>query len=291
MSGLADLRQRRARLQDISGIVTAMKSLSLVESRKLARRVEHQQRVRRHIAQVAADFLRAHPAFAAPARGRGTVLVVIGSERGFCGRFNDRIVQALQGLQGEAADATWLLVGRRLGQRLPDGARIRARLEGATVGEDVPAVVDRVLDALRTQPSSPDAAPAVLAALGHDEQGEPVLTRLLPLPPPPPGPVAGTPPRLQLPVAAFHHGLLEQHLFASLHGLLYASLAAESHQRLAHMEQALDRLGQTLHRLTLRGNAMRQELIVEEIEVLLSSAMAAAQRGEPMAGSHARARP
>lgn len=54
---------------------------------------------------------------------------------------------------------------------------------------------------------------------------------------------------------------------ASLYGLLYESLAAENRQRLAHMEQALDRLDETLARLAVQRNALRQEKIVEEIEV------------------------
>lgn len=61
--------------------------------------------------------------------------------------------------------------------------------------------------------------------------------------------------------------------------VLYASLAAESRQRLAHMEQALDRLDETIARLALKRNALRQEKIVEEIEVILSSQQAFLDHG------------
>ena len=61
---------------------------------------------------------------------------------------------------------------------------------------------------------------------------------------------------------------------AALYGLLYESLAAEQHQRLAHMEHAIDRLDQTLAQLAIERNALRQEKIVEEIEVILSSEQA-----------------
>jgi F-type H+-transporting ATPase subunit gamma len=79
--------------------------------------------------------------------------------------------------------------------------------------------------------------------------------------------------------AEFYNELLDQFLLAALHGQLYTSLAAENHQRLAHMENALDRLDETLARLALRRNALRQERIVDEIEVMLSSAMAFDHRG------------
>ncbi|MEO1765756.1 F0F1 ATP synthase subunit gamma [Thiobacter aerophilum] len=73
--------------------------------------------------------------------------------------------------------------------------------------------------------------------------------------------------------------LLDQYLLAVLYGLLYESLAAESRQRLAHREQALDRLDETLARLALKRNALRQEKIVEEIEVILSSQQALLDHG------------
>jgi F-type H+-transporting ATPase subunit gamma len=65
-----------------------------------------------------------------------------------------------------------------------------------------------------------------------------------------------------------------------LYGLLYEALAAENRQRLAHMERALDRLDETVARLALKRNALRQEKIVEEIEVILSSEQAFAARGD-----------
>ena len=278
MSGLAELALRHQRLQDISGIVTAMKSLSLVETRKLARFVGHQRRMLANIEDAAADFLRLHPEFGvAPGGTDGpALLVLIGSERGFCGGFNERVVHALQRQDAAVRTAALVVVGRRLHSRLPSGARVAAELDGATVAEDVPAVLDRVLDALRGLRSGATAAPSSLLCLGHDADGETALTQLLPLPRPAaqraPGAAA---PRLQLPAADFHAALLDQYLLAALRGHLAGSLAAESHQRLAHMDHALDRLDTTLLELTRRRNALRQERIVEEIEVMLSSATAA----------------
>lgn len=78
--------------------------------------------------------------------------------------------------------------------------------------------------------------------------------------------------------AEFFAELLDQYLLAALYGLLYESLAAESRQRLAHMEHALDRLDETVAHLGFERNALRQEKIVEEIEVILSSEQAFADR-------------
>jgi F-type H+-transporting ATPase subunit gamma len=285
MSGLAELSQRHARLQDISGIVTAMKSLSLVETRKLARFIGHQQRMLANIEAAAADFLQCHPEVDADEGGRGGpgLLVLVGSERGFCGNFNERIVQALDLLPDGGRDLSMVVVGQRLATRLPAGAKVLTQLDGATVSEDVPAVLDRLLDALRVGQAGTPAGPGRLLCLGHDEAGEPALTQLLPLRRPQGCAVRADAPGLLLPAPAFYRTLLDEYLLAALHGQLYLSLAAESHQRLAHMENALDRLEDTLRQLVLRRNSLRQELIVEEIEVLLSSAMASESRGE---GAH-----
>ena len=87
MSGQAELSQRFARLKEISGIMTAMKSLSLVETRKLSRFIGHQRRMLANIEAAAADFLSFFPVERAPAT-QWVILLLIGSERGFCGNFN-----------------------------------------------------------------------------------------------------------------------------------------------------------------------------------------------------------
>ncbi len=272
MSGLAELSQRHARLQEISGIMSAMKALSLVETNKLARFLGHQQRMRANIENAAADFIAFHPEVGAPAAsGSTTVVLLVGSERGFCGNFNDRIVQTMATLQTTDANASLLVIGQRLSGRLGSDGRVLAHLEGATVAEDVPAVLERLLDALPALRSAPTRVMMRLLCLSHNAHGEPELTRLLPLAPAPVERRHADAPQLLLTPGVFYRELLDQFLLAALYGQLYASLAAENHQRLAHMENALDRLDQSLQRLALRRNSLRQERITEEIEIMLSN--------------------
>ena len=275
MSGQAELSQRFARLTEISGIMTAMKSLSLVETKKLARFIGHQRRMLANIEAATADFLGFFPveraAATLPVR-QPVILLLIGSERGFCGNFNERVLAALDALPGGQPAPALLLVGSRLAAKLADRPGVIARLDGANVTEDVPTVLNRVMDALHSA-SAASGAGAALFSLAHEAEGEPTLKRLLPFDPPP-APHFAQPPRLHLAPPEFFAELLDQYLLAALYGLLYESLAAESRQRLAHMEHALDRLDETIARLALKRNALRQEKIVEEIEVILSSEMA-----------------
>jgi F-type H+-transporting ATPase subunit gamma len=280
MSSLAELAQRHSRLQEISGIMTAMKSLSLLETRKLAHFIGYQQQMRANIENAAADFLHFHAgAGGGNAHGDAAILMLIGSERGFCGNFNERVVQALDRLAPEQGAASLLVIGRRLSARLATHPRVAACVDGATVTEDVPAVLDRLVEALHELRSDARVGRTALLCLGHDLRGEPALTQLLPMPQAQVRIRHADPPHLQLAPAEFYNELLDQFLLAALHGQLYTSLAAENHQRLAHMENALDRLDETLARLALRRNALRQERIVDEIEVMLSSAMAFDHRG------------
>lgn len=276
MSGLAELSRRIARLREISSIMTAMKNLSLVETHKLARFIGHQHRMLAAVEDTIADFLHFHPPgpVAAP---RGVLLLLVGAERGFCGAFNERVLAALDMLPAWPQPVACVAVGQRLGGKLralaPPGLRILTCLDGPTVTEEVPAVLGRVMNTLRRVGQRVGSADAAVYCLAHDAEGEPRLTRVLPLPELPPPPYT-QPPRIQLPPAELLVALLDQYLIACLHGLLYASLAAESHQRLAHMEHAIDRLDETLARLALRRNALRQERIIEEIEVMLASEQA-----------------
>ncbi|BCB27319.1 hypothetical protein SKTS_22050 [Sulfurimicrobium lacus] len=275
MSGQAELAQRFARLKEISGIMTAMKSLSLVETRKLARFIGHQRRMLANIEAAAADFLSFFPV-ASAAEMQPAILLLIGSERGFCGNFNERVLAVLDALPGGQPAPALLVVGSRLGAKLEAHPGVIARLDGPTVTEDVPTVLNRLMDALHTASQQLSGNGAALFSLAHDSEDEPTLKRLLPLAPPP-APHFAHPPGLQLAPPEFFAELLDQYLLAALYGFLYESLSAENRQRLAHMEQALDRLDETIARLALKRNALRQEKIVEEIEVILSSQMAFAK--------------
>lgn len=275
MSSLAELSQRQARIREISGIMTAMKSLSLVETRKLGRFIGHQRRMLDNIEAAAADFLHFFPAGGEGAGSRA-ILLLIGSERGFCGNFNERVLAALHDRPELPAGPAMVVVGRRLAVKLTAHPSIFSSLDGPTVTEDVPAVLDRLMDALHEASRQLAGDGVALFALAHGADGDLEFSRLLPLTPPE-APRPPHPPRLQLAPAAFFTELLDQYLLAALYGLLYESLSAENHQRLAHMEHALERLDETVARLAVKRNALRQEKIVEEIEVILSSEQAFAK--------------
>lgn len=270
MSSQVELSQRYDQLQEISSIMTAMKRMALVETKKLAHFIEHQRLMLSNIEAAAADFQHffsmEHYDETQPA-----VVILIGSERGFCGNFNEHLMDALYALPllKSATPVQLVVVGSRLSAKLTERSDVIARSEGPTVTEEVPAVLDRIMDALH------EASGAALFVLAYEAEGKPALKQIIPFEPTSAQKFTN-PPCLQLRPSEFLTEMLDQYLLAVLYGLLYESLAAESHQRLAHMEQALNRLDETVTKLNIKRNAMRQEKIIEEIEVILSSQLALA---------------
>ena len=78
-------------------------------------------------------------------------------------------------------------------------------------------------------------------------------------------------PLMQLPPVVFFGALLDHYLYSVLHEILYISLMAESLQRVRHLEGAVRHLDEKSGTLLRACNALRQEEIIEEIEVILLS--------------------
>jgi F-type H+-transporting ATPase subunit gamma len=256
--------------REVRSILSAMKNIALMELRALAGLIEYQRRAMATIERAAADFLAFHPLPAGPVPVTA-VSVVIGSERGFCGEFNEALEAEARAAR---ARGDWLLaVGARLAERL-EGADPQAMVSGANVAEELPAVLERVAARLaEVQPG-----PLRIKTVYQNPDGSGPVTRLiapLPLPQQPPR-ARGYPPRLMLPPPDFFAALLEQALLLALQEAFSVSLIAENRRRLEHMEGALRRLDDITARVARRMNASRQEDITEEIEMIMLSAEAVA---------------
>ncbi|HYE34414.1 FoF1 ATP synthase subunit gamma [Methylocaldum sp.] len=271
MSRRAEVERRLRRLDEIADIMTAMKTLALIETRKYNRFMAHQQHLIQSIEAASADFLAFHPVFrggCGQGEGGSEVLILIGSERGFCGDFNETIVAALAALP--TVQPRLVVVGRRLATKLQDHPDVQIWLDGPNVAEEVRPVLDELMKALhRLQTGS--APWKRLSVLAHDSEGGIASHILLPITPTQ-EPIFAYPPRMNLDPAVFFVELTEHYLSAKLPGLFYASLMAENRRRLEHMENALRRMDTKIEDLRRKSNALRQEEIVEEIEIILLSA-------------------
>lgn len=141
------------------------------------------------------------------------------------------------------------------------------------MADEVPAVLVSLVKVLNDIQQQRPKEMWCISALYHDDaSGEVRLRQLLPLKPPSKPSSFSHAPLLNLDSTLFLSQLTDQYLYAVLHEVFYASLLAENHQRLEHMDGALRRIEKDEEKLRLRYNALRQEEIIEEIEIIMLSA-------------------
>lgn len=273
MSRRRDIKLRLEALDDIGKIMRSMKNLSYMETRKLARFLGSQRRVVEGIDIAARDFLGHHPGLLEAAPGTAALLVLIGAERGFCGSFNEAVLRFLeQELAAAVLEGPSLIaVGTKLIAALEADPRLAGGIPGASAAEEVPAVLNRLVETVDRL--TVDMHALTMTVVHWEAETERVVSVSV-LPPfqavgEPSRPTYPFPPRLNLPPKRFLALLIEHYLFAALNGILYSSFMAEHQQRVRHLEGALRRIDDRAQELTLRRNALRQEEITEEIELIL----------------------
>jgi F-type H+-transporting ATPase subunit gamma len=267
-----DLEQHLRSLGEIGEIMNAMKNLALMETHKLARLLATQRRVVASIEAAAADFLAFHPQLRDAAEAVRDVYLLIGSERGFCGDFNEAVLGALPRPDRQGDDPALIVIGSKVAARVGDDPRVAARLEGANALEQVETVLLRVMETLARWQAAQATPRALRLTIFHHEAGEAgvVATRLDPFGQWLRAPLRhGYAPLLNLEPQLFFAKLVEHYLFAALHGVFYRSLTAENELRMRHMDYAIGRIDENSRSLVRRRNALRQEEITEEIEIIM----------------------
>jgi len=274
MTHRRDLERHRDGLSQIREIMNSMKTLAYMETRKLSRFLAAQQAVVSSIDEVAADFVSYYPHTLPEAKPVKTVYLLIGSERGFCGNFNHVILEQMDSvlLKEQENETALIAVGRKLHSLLADDVRLTAAIDGASTTEEVTPILNKIIEELSSLQQQHGALD--LYCCSHDKDDLIATKKLLP-----PfqhylhqRPTHSHPPVLNLPAVDFLVELTEQYLFAALHEIVYTSLMQENSHRVAHLERAVRRLDEEAEDLARKCNALRQEEIVEEIEVILLSA-------------------
>ncbi len=261
MTGYRDLITHLRSLADIRAILAGMRTLAVIETQRLARLRDSSQRLRAGLQQ-AAQVYRAHYPDATPSTGAG-ITVVIGSDKGLCGDFNEALLRHVRALPAQSA---LVLVGSKLVAGAGDLPQVVARCPGAPAADGIATVLAGLAETL----VGLNAAGGRLAVIAHDpEQRQVCAQPVLPLPAAP-APVVGAAPRLSLLPPVFEAALVEQYLLAMLTGMLQDALLAENQQRVAHLQAAVRRLDERCALLQQRLRKVRQEQIIEEVEVALS---------------------
>ena len=275
MSQSRELQLHIAQMEEIRSILNSMKNLALIEIHKLARFQTTQGQAVANIENAAMDFLDFYPLPAADDKAT-PICILVGAERGFCGDFNESLINAI----ASEAYSGIIAIGSRLCNRLADHSfELITTIDGASAAEEVPVILNRLIDAISSLPvyrgdmkhTVTQAATLQLTVVYHNNVSSQISRRQI-LPPFPRQQRTlrhGNPPVLNLEPSDFFSDLTDHYLFAVLHEIFYISLMAENQKRLQHLEGAVKHLDDETVNLRRKSQIYRQEEITEEIEVIL----------------------
>ncbi|WP_321370151.1 FoF1 ATP synthase subunit gamma [uncultured Desulfuromusa sp.] len=271
MSKREELQHHRRSLNEIREIMNSMKTLAFMETRKLTRFLGTQQAMVRSIEATAADFLSFHPEILPDIPETNKIFLLIGSEHGFCGDFNQSLLRHLETtLQTQPQkEALVIAVGHKLHTIIENRTNGVTLIDGASVTEEVMSILNPIVDTLSDLQEQHGMLS--LHGLYHGKDGAIVIEKLLP---------SfqhfvhdrsdfSHPPELNLAAEEFLLNLTEQYLFAALLEIIYTSMMAENRSRIAHLEGAVKHLDDKSEELARQSNVLRQEEIINEIEVIL----------------------
>lgn len=271
MSGRRELERRLRALGDIDTILGVMKNLALMEAAKLSRILVAQRELVTSLEETGSEFLIFHPQLRR-SDVETNVLMLVGSQRGLCGDFNDLLLAALPTVENNGSTSLKITVGDKLAGRL----RADVHLDGPHAVEEIGQVIHAVMDAVGVLLARADGGGTLhLSALCHDPDSGVVAVRSL-------APFVGRTelleladsfqPHLNIAPAEFFAQLTEQHLLAAITEVFHRSLMAESRFRLNHIEGASRRMQRRAAGLKRKQSLARQEEIIEEIEAILAGA-------------------
>jgi len=264
MSQRREIEARLTLYDELTGILGAMRSFALAELRRVSKREAAQQAVMESLATALNDMSEALPSPSSSGTSR-EIWLLFGSARGFCGSFNEDVARFWREQTG--GQGPLILIGERLQGILGTGDNTLC-LTGAQGALDAAAAIDRILTAIDSIRGMNQDEFRLMACI-RDER-EPISQQLWPLHSRLPSNNV-YPPQTFVAPAKVASGVAEHYLFHTLLALLLRSIRVENHMRLLQMETALRHLEQGAEDLQRQRNRLRQEEIVEEIELMVGS--------------------
>jgi len=279
---IEDLRHELDSLTDLQSIVRTMKALSAASVRQYERAQESLDDYYRTVELGLHVFLRHHPGPLTERAGGShrAGAVVIGSDHGLCGRFNEEIVgyarQRLAAMPGvtEGEPMRTVAVGVRVAEELTaQDMRLEGEYFTPSSSEGITATVQQLLLKIddwqregavdhvylfyNRQEAGSAYRPTGIQLLPVDLQrfrsleAEPWPTRVLPT--------------FSMPARQLLSSLLRQYFFVTLFRGCAESLAAEHNSRLAAMQSAEKNINERLEELTGAYRRERQGAITAEL--------------------------
>ncbi len=279
MSKLTRLKEHIHALDDINNIMKAMKNHALFEINKMTKYISTQDNSINTIKEVGRDFFKFYPAYFEMLEETAPVIcLLIGSERGFCGNFNDIIIQQLRAFEENNPDKELklIIVGRKLAVSLAGDPRIIREMAGYETAEEIPGVILTLVNTLEAISLELNIKqhPALWRFFFNTSSNDRMETATL-------QPFVefamvddhhlSFSPILNVSAERFVFEFINHYLLSTLYFVFYRSFITENYQRLHHLDNALGRLENNIKQMTQHLNMVRQEDITQEIEVIMLS--------------------
>lgn len=282
MQTLEKLNRKIATAQDLLAVVQTMKSLAAVNIRQFERAAETMDAFRDVVDMGWQVFLRGGTALPSGFRIRRAVCLMVGSDQGMCGPFNEVIVrhtlERIEGLESEGFGVSCWSAGEKVVVGLEDAGRkdeASFRLPGSlsAIAHTVQGVIQR-LDEWRRDRG------AAFFYVGHNILSPgtytPSFHRLLPLDAEWARAYRARKwPNRSIPMLAASRenmftGLFHQYLFVSIYRVFAQSLAAENAGRLTAMQAAEKNILEMEDELQALYREQRQAQITDELIDIIS---------------------
>ncbi|MFZ1988327.1 MAG: F0F1 ATP synthase subunit gamma [Alphaproteobacteria bacterium] len=280
MARLADIHASIGNMNELQGIVSAMRSLAGMRMQEAQRALPGVRRYAGSIVEGIASLMpRADGSGlpVGPQTGRRAV-ILLASEHGFAGGFNERLLETLQG-QLKPDDELLVLGSRGV-------ALVRERIRKpawtypmATRTGAVADLINRLSAELYRGIASRDIARVEVISARFTEGSNSLIEcrAVLPLDPTSlEGAPRREPPLHNLTVSALQERLLAEYVSALLTEAVVESIASENAARFAAMESAHQNVSKKLDDLRQQARLMRQAEITSELLELATGAAALA---------------
>lgn len=257
-------------LGNIKSIIIAMKNLSLMEIKKISKFSQEQTKVLTAMEKTGADFLNFYPDLREEIKSDvPSIYIVLGSERGFCGAFNENLIAAYKKHAAKfPTDHRLILIGNKLATKAHFQGLTTTIITGATTAEEIPNVILSLLKGIGTMHYSSwiiihNGMENSLMTTKTFQMSEQLKFSQKT--------TFSYPPLLYLDSKNFFVEFLDQYILAAMSQIFYQSFFAEHQQRYRHTDGAVHWLEKAATKFLLKFNAMRQEEITEAIEEMMLS--------------------
>ncbi|MCP4038029.1 MAG: ATP synthase F1 subunit gamma [bacterium] len=288
MASLKDIKRRITSVQSTQKITSAMKMVAAAKLRRAQEAIEnarpYAERMRGTLEEVSGGMGTVeHPLFEAREQVRSLELVIITSDRGLAGAFNNAVIKLAEGIlkerEADLDKVSLTLLGKKVGDyysRRRAAQIIEAKPVGnAIVYADAAAVAHGVAE--RFEAGETDEVILIYSEFVTTMTQTPRSVQLLPFRPPEAAEVEdsdASPYEIEPSPERLLSVLVPKAVEVEVFRALLESQAGEHAARMAAMESATQNTEELIEKLTLQYNRARQAAITSELVEIVTGAQA-----------------